>query len=186
MDGNETGPPGKGEAAPRQECGPIGEGSTGAYPTIDGLLVNTFIKLHGKFWRGHREEARDEIRAILEKRGLNWCTANSLVHSYQGSLRGRSHEILVFTNLLATCDRDGYVDRHFRAIAEDVGISEGEVRSAILNLEAPDPDKQNTGCWRRKNRAHRRTPRMGMADRQLPKVFRHSERGSSTRNMAGI
>jgi hypothetical protein len=78
------------------------------------------------------------------------------------------------------------VDRHFRAIAEDIGISEGEVRSAILNLEAPDPDKQNTGCWRRKNRAHRRTPRMGMADRQLPKVFRHSERGSSTRNMAGI
>ena len=36
---------------------------------------------------------------------------------YQGTLRGQSDEILVFTNLLANCDRDGYVDKHFRAIA---------------------------------------------------------------------
>ncbi len=57
---------------------------------------------------------------------------------YQGTLRGRSHEILVFTNLLAHCDRHGFVDKHFRAIAEEVGLTREQVESAIQNLEAPD------------------------------------------------
>lgn len=62
---------------------------------------------------------------------------------YQGTLRGHAHEILVFTNLLATCDPEGFVDKHFRAIAEEVGITVDEVKSAIKNLEAPDPDSRS-------------------------------------------
>lgn len=62
---------------------------------------------------------------------------------YQGTLRGRSNEILVFTNLLAHCDREGHVDKHFRAIAEEVGISIDDVRAAIQVLESPDPESRS-------------------------------------------
>ena len=62
---------------------------------------------------------------------------------YQGTLRGRSHEILVFTNLLAHCDADGNVDIHFRAIAEETGLKTDEVRRAVLNLEAPDEESRS-------------------------------------------
>ena len=58
---------------------------------------------------------------------------------YQGTLRGQAHEILVFTNLLATSDSAGFVDKHFRAIAEEVGLTQDEVRLAIANLEKEDP-----------------------------------------------
>jgi uncharacterized phage protein (TIGR02220 family) len=62
---------------------------------------------------------------------------------YQGTLRGRANEILVFTNLLAHCDKDGYVDKHFRAIAEEIGITVEAVKSAVEHLEAPDPESRS-------------------------------------------
>jgi hypothetical protein len=68
---------------------------------------------------------------------------------YQGTLRGKSDEILVFTNLLAHCDQHGYVDKHWRAIAEETGISEDRVRAAVVALESPDSDsrsKEMNGC----------------------------------------
>ena len=62
---------------------------------------------------------------------------------YQGTLRGKSHEILVFTNLLAHCDKEGFVDKHFRAIAEETGLSSEEVRAAIRELEKPDAESRS-------------------------------------------
>lgn len=62
---------------------------------------------------------------------------------YQGTLRGRSDEILVFTNLLAHCDKEGYVDKHFRAIAEETGINQDRVREAIGILEQPDDESRS-------------------------------------------
>ncbi len=62
---------------------------------------------------------------------------------YQGTLRGRSNEILVFTNLLAHAGRDGTVDKHFRAIAEETGLSMEEVKEAIEVLESPDPESRS-------------------------------------------
>ncbi len=51
---------------------------------------------------------------------------------YQGTLRGRTNEILVFTNLLAHADQYGIVDMHWKA--------------AILNLEAPDIESRSPEC----------------------------------------
>ncbi len=62
---------------------------------------------------------------------------------YQGTLRGCSDEILVFTNLLAHADSFGMVDKHWRAIAEETGISRERVEKAIENLEAADPDSRS-------------------------------------------
>ena len=61
---------------------------------------------------------------------------------YQGTLRGKSHEILVFTNMLAHADAEGCVDKHFRAIADEVGLSVDEVKEAVENLESPDPESR--------------------------------------------
>lgn len=62
---------------------------------------------------------------------------------YQGTLRGNSNGILVFTNMLAHCDKHGICDIHPRAIAEEVGLSIEAVRSAILELEAPDEESRS-------------------------------------------
>jgi hypothetical protein len=62
---------------------------------------------------------------------------------YQGTLRGCADEILVFTNLLAHADSFGMVDKHWRAISEEVGISRERVEKAIANLEAADPDSRS-------------------------------------------
>lgn len=62
---------------------------------------------------------------------------------YQGTLRGKSHEILVFTNMLAHADAEGCVDKHFRAIADEVGLSVDEVKVAVENLESPDPESRS-------------------------------------------
>ncbi len=62
---------------------------------------------------------------------------------YQGTLRGNSHGLLVFTNLLAHADRFGVVDIHPRAIAEEVGITVDQVKAALLELEAPDPESRS-------------------------------------------
>lgn len=62
---------------------------------------------------------------------------------YQGTLRGNSHGLLVFTNLLAHADKYGVVDIHPRAISEEVGISVEQVKAALLDLEAPDEESRS-------------------------------------------
>lgn len=62
---------------------------------------------------------------------------------YQGTLRGNSHGLLVFTNLLAHADKDGAVDIHPRAIAEEVGLTREQVQAAIDELEAPDIESRS-------------------------------------------
>lgn len=62
---------------------------------------------------------------------------------YQGTLRGNSHGLLVFTNLLAHCDKTGVCDMHPKAIAEEVGLSVGQVRVALDELEAPDIESRS-------------------------------------------
>lgn len=62
---------------------------------------------------------------------------------YQGTLRGRSDAILVFTNLLAHADQYGTVDKHPKAIAEETGLSLEAVETAIQHLEEPDPESRS-------------------------------------------
>lgn len=62
---------------------------------------------------------------------------------YQGTLRGKSHALLVFTNLLAHADSSGEVDIHPRAIAEEVGLCVEQVRVALDLLEAPDEESRS-------------------------------------------
>lgn len=62
---------------------------------------------------------------------------------YHGTLRGHAHEILVFSNMIAHADKDGYVDKHWRAIAEECGLSVDEVKAACQKLEAPDPESRS-------------------------------------------
>lgn len=57
---------------------------------------------------------------------------------FEGSLRGQSDALLVFVNLLANSDLEGYVDRHFQAIADETGLSLNRVKAAIELLESPD------------------------------------------------
>ena len=63
---------------------------------------------------------------------------------YQGTLRGRSDEILVFTNLLAYCDQYGIVDKHFKAIADETGLPLDRVHAAIVSLESPDKESRSS------------------------------------------
>ena len=68
---------------------------------------------------------------------------------YQGTLRGRSDEILVFTNLLAYADQYGHVDKHFKAISDETGLPLDRVMAAITELEKPDPESRSpemNGC----------------------------------------
>ena len=62
---------------------------------------------------------------------------------FQGTLRGNSNGLLVFTNLLANCDRDGVVDVHPKAIAEEVGLDVETVRAVLIDLEAPDAESRS-------------------------------------------
>ncbi len=62
---------------------------------------------------------------------------------YHGTLRGHAHEILVFSNMIAHADKDGFVDKHWRAIAEECGLSVDEVKAACQKLEAPDPESRS-------------------------------------------
>lgn len=62
---------------------------------------------------------------------------------YQGTLRGNSHGLLVFTNLIAHADKAGQVDIHPRAISEEVGLTVDQVRSALDELEAPDAESRS-------------------------------------------
>lgn len=68
---------------------------------------------------------------------------------YQGTLRGRADEILVFTNLLAHADQHGVVDKHWKAIADETGLDKDRVEAAIKNLESPDAESRSPemgGC----------------------------------------
>lgn len=62
---------------------------------------------------------------------------------YQGTLRGKSHPLLVFTNLLAHADASGEVEMHPRAISEEVGLSQEDVCSALLLLEQADVESRS-------------------------------------------
>ena len=62
---------------------------------------------------------------------------------YQGTLRGDTHGLVVFTNLLAHADADGWVDIHPKVIAEEVGLSIEQVRTALSALESPDPESRS-------------------------------------------
>lgn len=62
---------------------------------------------------------------------------------YQGTLRGDSGGILVFTNLLANADQTGRVDMHPRAIAEEIGLDVDRVKEILLRLEAPDDESRS-------------------------------------------
>lgn len=62
---------------------------------------------------------------------------------YQGTLRGDSRGLLVFTNLLAHCDASGTVDIHPRAISEEVGLPIDDVKSTLLMLESPDDESRS-------------------------------------------
>jgi hypothetical protein len=65
---------------------------------------------------------------------------------YQGTLRGNSHGLLVFTNLLAHADSEGAVDVHPRAIAEEVGLTVEQVKAAITVLESVDIESRSPEC----------------------------------------
>lgn len=62
---------------------------------------------------------------------------------YQGTLRGKPDEILVFTNMLAHADLNGIVDMHWQAIADETGLPRDRVEAAILTLEMPDPESRS-------------------------------------------
>jgi len=62
---------------------------------------------------------------------------------YQGTLRGNSHGLLVFTNLLAHADQHGVVDIHPRAIADEVGLTVEQVRAALVVLQSPDLESRS-------------------------------------------
>lgn len=62
---------------------------------------------------------------------------------YQGTLRGNSLGLLVFTNLLAHADSAGCVDVHPKAIAEEVGLTIEDVRAVLIDLETPDKESRS-------------------------------------------
>lgn len=62
---------------------------------------------------------------------------------YQGTLRGNTHGLVVFTNLLAHADSSGWADIHPRAISEEVGLTLEEVQAALVELESPDPESRS-------------------------------------------
>ena len=62
---------------------------------------------------------------------------------YQGTLRGNTNGLVVFTNMLAHADSAGWVDIHPRAISEETGLPIEKVREAIAELSAPDPESRS-------------------------------------------
>lgn len=62
---------------------------------------------------------------------------------WEGTLCGQAHPQLVFIYLLAHADMDGNADIHPRKIAMDCGLTEPEVRDALLVLEGPDPESRS-------------------------------------------
>jgi len=62
---------------------------------------------------------------------------------YEGTLRGKSDELLVFTNLLAHADQFGVIDRHWKAIADETGLPIDRVQAAIKSLSEPDKESRS-------------------------------------------
>ena len=87
---------------------------------------------------------------------------------YDGTLRGKPYEILVFTNLLANADADGHADIHPRVIADATGLSLDNVMEALKTLESEDPDS--------------RSPEMG--GRRIVRLNDHRSWGWSIVNIA--
>jgi len=61
---------------------------------------------------------------------------------FDGSLRGKPDEILVFVNMLTHSNKEGNVDIHFKAISDETGIPVDRVKEAAINLESPDPESR--------------------------------------------
>ena len=77
---------------------------------------------------------------------------------YQGTLRGNTHCIVVFTNLIAHADSAGWVDIHPRAISDETGLTLEQVEAALLELEAPDQHSRSpeeNGCRIKRLDEHR-------------------------------
>lgn len=81
--------------------------------------------------------AEDEGEALMEPFGKVFKSL------FTGSMRGRSDEILVFVNMLASCSAEGIDDRHPKAIAGDVGLSHERVRRALTKLEQVDRESRS-------------------------------------------
>jgi len=57
-------------------------------------------------------------------------------------MRGKSDPLFVFVNLLTHSDQHGIVDRHWRAIADETGLSQERITKAIEFLESPDNESR--------------------------------------------
>lgn len=57
-------------------------------------------------------------------------------------MRGKSDPLFVFVNLLTHSDQHGIVDRHWRAIADETGLSQERITKAIEFLESPDHESR--------------------------------------------
>lgn len=62
---------------------------------------------------------------------------------FEGTMRGKSDVLLVWTNFIVNSDRDGFVDRTFRTISEETGLSIEAVEKAIIELESPDSESRS-------------------------------------------
>ena len=62
---------------------------------------------------------------------------------FDGSMRGQSDLILVFVNILCHKDKEGFDDRHWKAISDETGLSIERVRNALLALESPDQESRS-------------------------------------------
>lgn len=102
-----------------------------------GGRARTSTSSSGRCWiRGRGRKRVDRRKETVSLQVVYGKLFKSL---YEGSLRGKSHEILVFTNMIGSKDKNHCVDKTQLAIAQEVGLTEEEVKEAILNLEAPDP-----------------------------------------------
>src|SRR4030066_883039 len=62
---------------------------------------------------------------------------------FEGTMRGKRDVLLVWMNLIVNADKDGYIDRTFRVIADETGMPLDDVKNAILELESPDTDSRS-------------------------------------------
>lgn len=120
---------------------------------------------------------------------------------YQGTLRGKSDAILVFTNMIAFADAEGFVDKHPSAIADETGLSIERVRDAIDVLMAPDlesrspemdgkrlvfiDDHRNWG-WRIVNHAKYRAIRTEEDRREQNRLAQERYRAKRKNQSAGV
>ena len=63
---------------------------------------------------------------------------------FDGSMRGKSDLILVFINLLCHANKDGIVDRHWKAIADETGLTVDCVKLTLTVLESVDTESRSS------------------------------------------